>query len=93
MYKKCEPGNPLGLLQQALETVEENRALNRKLAEAVRNKIFSARDDLDAIDKAQEAGVLTADEANRLRVQDEMVMELIHVDDFAPEEIGHARKK
>jgi acyl-CoA dehydrogenase len=93
VYKKCEPGNPLGLLQQALETVEENRALNRKLAEAVRNKIFSARDDLDAIDKAQEAGVLTADEANRLRVQDEMVMELIHVDDFAPEEIGHARKK
>ncbi|MEJ2138081.1 MAG: acyl-CoA dehydrogenase [Gammaproteobacteria bacterium] len=93
VYKKREPGNPLGLLQQALETVEENRALNRKLAEAVRNKIFSARDDLDAIDKAQEAGVLTADEANRLRVQDEMVMELIHVDDFAPEEIGHARKK
>jgi acyl-CoA dehydrogenase len=93
VYKKREPGNPLGLLQQALETVEENRSLNRKLAEAVRNKIFSARDDLDAIDKAQEAGVLTADEANRLRVQDEMVMELIHVDDFAPEEIGHARKK
>ena len=91
VYKKLEPGNPLGLLQQALETVEENQSLNRKLTEAIRNKIFSARDELDAINKAREAGVLTKDEADRLLAQDEMIMELIHVDDFAPDEIGQAR--
>jgi acyl-CoA dehydrogenase len=88
IYKKQEPGNPVGLLQHALETVSDNAPLNRKLSEAVRNKIISGRDDVEAIKAGQRAGVLTKDEAERLLEQDRQIMELIHVDDFAPEEIG-----
>jgi len=88
IYKKQEPGNQIGLLQQALETVSDNAPLNRKLSEAVRNKIISGRDDVEAIKAGQRAGVLTKEEAERLLEQDRQIMELIHVDDFAPEEIG-----
>jgi len=88
IYKKQEAGNPLGLLQHALETVEDNAPLNRKLREAVRNKIISGRDDPAAIEAGRKAGVLTESEAERLLEQDRQIMDLINVDDFAPEEIG-----
>ena len=37
---------------------------------------------------AQEAGVLTDEEAARLRALDEQIMELINVDDFDGSELG-----
>jgi len=88
IYKKQEAGNPLGLLQHALETVEDNAPLNRKLQEAVRNKIISGRDDPAIIADGLKSGVLTASEAERLLEQDRQIMALIRVDDFAPEELG-----
>ena len=88
IYKTQEPTNPIGLLQQALETVEANTDLSRKLADAMRSKLITARDDIGAIEAAREAGVLTESEAERLLAQDQQVMDLIQVDDFAPDEIG-----
>jgi acyl-CoA dehydrogenase len=88
IYKKLEPGNQVALLQQALETAEANAPLSRKVKDARRSKLIDARDDLDAIHAAGAAGVLTPDEVKTLLAQDEQIMALIHVDDFAPEEIG-----
>ena len=100
IYKAQEPSNPVGLLQQALETVEANTELSRKLADAMRSKLITAHDDIGAIEAAREAGILTESEAERLLAQDRQVMDLIQVDDFAPDEIGRqpatdkpARKK
>jgi acyl-CoA dehydrogenase len=88
IYKACEPGNPLGLLQAALETLETNEPLNRKLGEALRSKIILRElDEPATIRSACEAGVLTAEEAEILLAQDRQIMELIQVDDFAPEEL------
>ncbi len=93
IYKTQEPTNPIGLLQQALETVEANTDLSRKLADAIRSKLITARDDIGAIEAAREAGGLTESEAERLLAQDQQVMDLIQVDDFAPDEIGRQPAK
>ena len=100
IYKTEEPNNPVGLLQRALETVEANTELSRKLTEAMRSKLITAHDDIGAIEAARKAGVLTESEAEQLLAQDQLVMDLIQVDDFAPDEIGRrpatdkpARKK
>jgi acyl-CoA dehydrogenase len=88
IYKTRTESNPIGQLQQALEIVEANAPLNRKLAEARRNNIISGDDDPELIKNARTAGVLTDDEADTLLAQDQVVMALIAVDDFAPDEIG-----
>ncbi|HJP05217.1 MAG: acyl-CoA dehydrogenase [Gammaproteobacteria bacterium] len=88
IYKKKESGNPLGLLQAALETAEDNAPLSRKLRDALRNEVISGRTEIDAIHAAREAGVLTPGEAELLIEQDRQIMDLINVDDFAPGDIG-----
>jgi hypothetical protein len=40
------------------------------------------------IDEAERIGLMSADEAAWLRAYDHKVMELVHVDDFAPHELG-----
>ena len=90
IFKTNLENNPLGLLQAALETVDANSGLTRKVRDALRNDVISANDDLEAINAAAAAGVLTDTEAQRLRDQDAQVMELIHVDDFDPNEIGRS---
>lgn len=91
IYKGADPLNELAKLQSALVLTEHAEPLARKLKEAKRSKLIEAADELQAIDAALEAGVLTADEAQRLRELDAAVMELIRVDDFAPGEF--ARKQ
>ncbi len=87
IYKTQEPGNPLGMLQVALETVEANEHLHHKLREAVRSELVSGDTDVEVIEGARKAGLLNDEEADRLLEQDAQIMELIHVDDFAPEEL------
>jgi acyl-CoA dehydrogenase len=93
VYKVAEPSNPFSLLQAALETVENNTALNAKLREAARNDIISGNDDRQLIEAARAAGVLGDDEADRLLAQDSQIMDLIHVDDFDPAELYPATGK
>jgi acyl-CoA dehydrogenase len=88
IYKAKEPSNPAGLLQAALETLEANDSLNRKLQDALRSKILLRElDEPATIRSACDAGVLTPAEAQLLLAQDQQIMELIQVDDFAPEEL------
>jgi acyl-CoA dehydrogenase len=88
IYKTQKPGNPIGALQAALETVEANVSLHQKLRDAVHADIISGTDDIQLIEEGRTAGVLSDEEAQRLLDQDAQIMEIIHVDDFAPGDIG-----
>ena len=92
VYKSSEGCNVLAQLQAALEMVEANEHIHRKLKDAVRSDIVSGLSDAERIENARTAGVLTADEADALQAQDEAIMELIHVDDFAPEELSRSAR-
>ncbi len=90
-YTSLSPGNPLGLLQEALELTAEAEPLEQRIrVEGVRAGKVTALDLPGRIEQALEAGILSETEAARLREYDRKVMELIRVDDFAPEEIGAA---
>jgi acyl-CoA dehydrogenase len=87
IYATLEPGNPLGLLQAALEATEAATPLEEKLRNAVRAGVITSEDPIGRIDSAKEAGILSADEAKQLRDLDKQVMELIEVDDFSSAEL------
>jgi len=88
IYKGDDPLNMLAKLQTALEQTEAHAPLASKLRDAVRSKLIDPRDELAAIHDAREAGVLSDAEAEQLLALDAAVMELIRVDDFAPEELA-----
>jgi len=89
VYRRVEAGNPLGLLQEVLEMAERAEALEKRLrVEGVKTGRVSALDLPAQIDEAERIGLMSADEASWLRAYDHKVMELVHVDDFAPHELG-----
>lgn len=89
-YTTLEPGSPLGLLQQALELSVQMAPLERKLRHA--QKEGQIRSDYLGyqIDEAEHAGIISGSEAGELRAYHEKVLNLLAVDDFAPDEIGRA---
>jgi acyl-CoA dehydrogenase len=90
-YTTLEPTNPLGLLQEALLLAPAAEPLEQRIrVEGVRTGRVTALDLPGRVDQALAAGILTDGEAATLREFDRKVMELIRVDDFAPEEIGAA---
>jgi len=91
IYKGADPLNQLARLQEALEMAEAAAPLSRKVKDATRRGLITPRDELQAIEDAHEAGVLTIAEAEQLRALDAAVMELVRVDDFAPEELVRGR--
>ena len=97
IYKTVEPGNPLGLLQEALELAEEVKPLERKVFDAKRRGDLESDDTPGQIEEARKKGVISGEEAKQITAFDRKVMELIAVDDFAPEELTSyaptARKK
>ncbi len=97
IYKTAEPGNPLGLLQEALESAEEVKPLERKVFDAKRRGELVSDDTPGQIAEARKKGIITAEEAKQITAFDKKVMALIAVDDFAPTELRRnapaARKK
>ncbi|HXA91733.1 MAG TPA: acyl-CoA dehydrogenase [Steroidobacteraceae bacterium] len=88
-YTSLEPGNPLGLLQEALVLAQSAEPLEKRIrVEGVKTGKVTALDLPGRIQQALASGVISETEAATLREYDRKVMELIHVDDFAPEEIG-----
>jgi acyl-CoA dehydrogenase len=88
IYSTREPGNPLGLLQEALEATEDASPLDEKLRNAIKAGVVTTNDPIGKIEMAQEAGVLSAKEARQLKDLDAMVMEIIGVDDFDSDDLG-----
>jgi acyl-CoA dehydrogenase len=87
VYRTVEPGNPLGLLQEAMELSIEVAPLEKKLRKGVKEGRIHALDFAGQLEEGVAAGLITAGEAEQLRIADDKVMALIHVDDFAPEEL------
>jgi acyl-CoA dehydrogenase len=87
IYKTVEPGNPLGLLQQALEIAEQVKPLERRIFDARRAGEIKADDTPGQIDEAEKKGILTPAEAEAVRAFDRRMLELTGVDDFDPAEL------
>ncbi|HEV7717291.1 MAG TPA: acyl-CoA dehydrogenase domain-containing protein, partial [Steroidobacteraceae bacterium] len=89
IYKTLEPGNPLGLLQEALVLSQTAEPLEKRIrVEGVKTGKVTALDLPGQIAQAHAAGIISETEAASLRDYDRKVMDIINVDDFAPNEIG-----
>lgn len=93
IYTTVEPGNPLGLLQEALELSESVRPLERKVFDARKGGQLVAQDTPSLIAEAEQKGILSNEEAEQLRSFDRKVMSLIGVDDFSADELAASGKK
>ena len=89
VYRQIEPGNPLGLLQEVLDMASRAEDLEKRLrVEGVKTGRITALDLPGQITEGEQSGLLSKDDAEWLRAYDRKVMELVHVDDFAPHELG-----
>ena len=89
IYWTLEPGNPLGLLQEALLLAVQLEPLEKRIrVEGVKSGRITALDFPGRIQQALAAGIVSETEAAALRDYDRKVMELINVDDFEPQALG-----
>jgi acyl-CoA dehydrogenase len=89
VYRTLEPGNHLGLVQQALELAIAAEPLEKKIrVEGVKTGVVKALDLPGQIREALAAGLITEAEAAQLREYDRKVMDIIHVDDFESQELA-----
>jgi acyl-CoA dehydrogenase len=87
IYKTVEPGNQLGLLQQAMEIAEQVKPLERRVFDARRAGEIKGDDYPSQIDEAEKKGILTPAEAEAVRAFDRRVLDVTGVDDFDPSEL------
>ena len=87
-YTAREPGNPVGMLAEALELSEEVSPLEKRLRQAHKEGLIASDYLGRQIDEAESAEVVSSEEAARLRAYHEMVTALLEVDDFASEDLA-----
>jgi acyl-CoA dehydrogenase len=87
-YTTLEPGNPLGLLQEALELTKEHMPLERRLRQAHKEGLIHSDYLGLQIGEAEKAQVISKAEARSLREYHDKVSVLLAVDDFAAEELA-----
>ena len=80
--------NPAGKMGDVMQMVYDLNHLGKKIREAVKGGKISDIIGFEQINEAEAAGVLTKEEADKVRELDAARMEFIHVDDFAYNEIG-----
>ncbi len=89
VYWTLEPGNPLGLLEEALRLAEALEPIEKRIRiEGVKTGRVTALDLPGQIAEALALEIISEPEATALRDFDRKVMSLVHVDDFAPDELG-----
>jgi len=88
-YRTLEPGNPFGLLQEALLLAVQLEPLEKRIrVDGVKTGKITALDLPGRIQQALAAGIVSETEAAALRDYDRKVMDLINVDDFESHELG-----
>tara|TARA_R110002096_G_scaffold154_22_gene916 strand:- start:4998 stop:7496 length:2499 start_codon:yes stop_codon:yes gene_type:complete len=87
-YTTLEPGNPLGLLQEALELAVEYKPIERRLRQAHKEGLLRSGYLGEQIEEAEKAQVISKAEARNMRNYHEKVLALLAVDDFAAEELS-----
>jgi acyl-CoA dehydrogenase len=89
VYRAVEPGNPLGLLQQALELTPAAEAIEKKIrVEGVKTNRIASLDLPHQIDEALALAIISPEEAAFLKDYDAKVMNLINVDEFTSAELA-----
>ena len=92
-YTTLEPGNPVGLLQEALELSESAAPLEKRMRQAFKEGLLKSEYLGDQIPEAKRAGVISAAEAASLSDYHSKVRDLLAVDDFAPDELSGAGRE
>lgn len=92
-YTSIEPGNPLGMLQQALLLSEQLAPLEKRLRQALKDGSIKTESSGEQITAAEQAGIINSSEAAELRDYHDKVRLLLDVDDFLPEELIRTSKK
>ena len=87
-YTSYEPGNPLGLLQEALQLSGEVAPLEKRLRQARKEGLIRSDYIGEQIEDAEKAQVISKAEARTLRNYHEKVLALLDVDDFSSEELA-----
>jgi acyl-CoA dehydrogenase len=87
-YTTLEPGNPIGLLQEALELAIAHEPIERRLRQARKEGLLSSDYLGDQIDEAEKAQVISKAEGRNMRSYHEKVLALMAVDDFASDELA-----
>jgi acyl-CoA dehydrogenase len=88
VYKTRTANNPLGMLQEALVLSTAAEALEKRIrVDGVKTGKVTALDLPGQISQSLQAGILSDAEASQLREYDAKVMELLNVDDFAPQDL------
>src|SRR5882672_5944586 len=89
VYRTLEPGNPLGLLHEALVLSQTAEPIEKRIrVDGVKTGKVTALDVPGQITQAQAQGIISETEAAALRDYDRKVMELISVDDFDTRELA-----
>jgi len=88
-YTTVEPGNPVGLLEEALQLSIELAPLERRLRQARKEGLIQAEYLGQQIGEAAQAEVISKKEAAELQAYHDKVFALLAVDDFASEELAH----
>ncbi len=89
-YTTLEPGNPLGLLQEALLLSEAMAPLENKVRQAQKDGLIHSTYLGQQIDEAESADIISKAEASQMRDYHQKVLDLLAVDDFAPEDFGRS---
>ncbi len=71
-----------------MELSVEASPLEKKLRKGAKEGKILALSLAGQLEEAVAAGILSEAEAEKLRLADEKIMAIIHVDDFAPEELS-----
>src|SRR5688572_5458876 len=92
VYRTLEPGNPLGLLQEAMVMSQTAEPIEKRIrVDGVKTGKVTALDVPGQISQALAAGIISDTEAAMMREYDRKVMELISVDDFDSPELAAAQ--
>ena len=91
-YTTIEPGNPLGLLQEALVLSEKTALIEAKLRQARKDGLIKSDYLGHQIDEAEKQKLLNSMEIQQLKSLHEKVSELLSVDDFDQSEIGRNKQ-
>jgi acyl-CoA dehydrogenase len=89
VYRTLEPGNPLGLLQEALVLAQTAEPIEKRIrVDGVKTGKVTALDVPGQITQALQQGIISDTEAAMMRDYDRKVMDLISVDDFESHEMA-----
>mgnify|MGYP001276034725 CR=1 FL=1 len=77
----------IGSLNNTLLLAEQIKPINNKIIQATKEKVLSSESFLDQVKEAEEKGIISSSEKEKIIDFDARMMEVISVDDFDPKEL------